>query len=329
MIARIFAALLVYLLLSSCSLWPLRPEPPTEPVELPPDPLAASRELTSAGRFGEALAMLDAAIAQGRNAPAYQQAREKTLRRKTREERRLQDRLLIEQTKMRRDQLPLYEEWARMDPDNREVKIQRDSIRQHLQSDRERLSDCGLRHLESRPDLAHTCLELAMSLKSTQRDQLLLDLLAEQQKQNELVKAQQQQDILEQQRKNRIRNSLMEAKVLYEKDQFIPARKLLNQVLTDDPDNSQAKTLLEQLEAHLQTHLETMLKTGDKLYQEGEIEGAQDVWEAALRLDPENPLAKEKLERAKRVLENLETLRQAEESDGKLKQPPASPKQSE
>ena len=323
---RVVAGLLGCLLLSSCSLWPIRQEPPIERIELPPDPLATSRELTSAGRFGEALAMLDAAIAQGRNAPAYQKAREQTLQQKSREEQRLQDLLLVEQTETRRVQLPLYEEWARMDPDNREVTLQRDSISQALQSDRERLSECGLRQLEIRPELAQACLELAKSLKPTQRDQLLLDLLAEQEKKHEQAKAQQQQDIREQQRKNRIRNSLLEAKLLYEKDQFNAARKLLNQVLAEDRENSQAKTLLEQLEAHLQTHLESLLKTGDKLYQEGKIEGAQDIWEAALRLDPENPLAKEKLERAKRVLENLDSLRKAEESQGKTKQAPVTPK---
>jgi tetratricopeptide (TPR) repeat protein len=164
-----------------------------------------------------------------------------------------------------------------------------------------------------------------MALRPTHRDALLLDLLTEQEKKTEQVKAQKQQDILEQQSKNRIRNSLLEAKVFYEKDQFNPARKLLNQVLSEDPKNPQAKELLGKLETRLQAHLENLLKTGDKLYQEDEIEGARDIWEAALRLDPENPVAKEKLERAKRVLENLENLRKAEESQGSPQQTPATP----
>ncbi|MGD8589605.1 MAG: hypothetical protein PVG22_12330, partial [Chromatiales bacterium] len=138
---------------------------------------------------------------------------------------------------------------------------------------------------------------------------------------------QQKQDILEQQRKNWIHDSLLEAKRLYEKNQFNPARKLLNQVLEEEPGNPEAKKLLSQLEGRLHGHLENLLKTGDKLYQEGEIEAARDIWEAALQLDPENALAKEKLERANRVLENLESLRNAEKSEGKIKRPPAPPPQ--
>jgi tetratricopeptide (TPR) repeat protein len=278
--------------------------------------------MASAGRFGEALALLDAAIDQGRNTPAYRQAREQTLQQKTRQQGRLQDRLLLEQTRAQQAQLPILDEWVRMDPENRELAQQRETIRQSLQINRERLSACGRRQLEVYPDLAQSCLELAMTLEPTHRDRLLLDLLAEREKKTEQAKAQQQQDILEQQRENRIRNSLLEAKLLYEKNQFNSARKLLNQVLEEQPDNPDAKKLLSQLERHLQSHLDNLLKRGDKLYQQGEIEGAQNIWEAALRLDPENPLAKEKLERAKRVLENLENLRKAEQAKGADKRPP-------
>jgi len=324
MIPRVTASLLGGLLLGGCSLWPIPPERSTERIELPPDPLASSRELASDGRWGEALAMLDAAIAQGHEEPEYLQARERTLQRKTRLEQLLQDRLLLEQTMTQQAQLPILDDLARMDPGNQQLTVQRENIRRALQSARERLSDCGLRQLESRPKLAQDCLELAMSLGPTHRDRLLLDMLAEQEKQTKQVKAQQQQDIREQQRKNRIRNSLEEARVLYEKDQFNPARKLLNQVLEEDPGNPQAKEMLSQLETRLQGHLDHLLKTGDKLYQEGEIEGAQNIWQAALRLDPENAVAKEKLERAKRVLENLENLRNADESQGRIKRPPES-----
>jgi tetratricopeptide (TPR) repeat protein len=318
MIPRLIpGGLLGCLLLSGCSLWQITLERSTPTLmELPPDPLAKSRELASAGRLGEALVLLDTAIAQGHDVPAYLRAREQTRQQKSRQERRFQDRLLIEQTKAQQSQLPIFDQWVRMDPDNREVTDRRETIHRSLQARRERLSECGLRQIENQPELARACLELAFALEPNQRDRLLLDLLAEREKKTERVKARQQQDILERQRKNWIRNSLLQAKVLYEKDQFNPARKLLNQVLEEQPDNLQAAQLLSQLEDRLQGHLENLLNTGDKLYQEGEIEGARDIWEAALRLDPENTLAKEKLERAERVLENLENLRRVEESKG-------------
>jgi tetratricopeptide (TPR) repeat protein len=319
MIPRIITAgLLGCLLLSGCSLWHFPGERSADRPELPPNPLASARELVSAGRLGEALALLDEAIAEDPEALEYQTVREQTLHQKALLEQRFQDRLLIEQSKSRRAQLAILDQWALMDPDNLELADRRDAIRQSLQNVREPLSNCALRQIEDRPDLAQTCLKLALSIEPTHRDRTLLAMLAERKKETAQVKARQRQDLLEQERKNRIDQNLAEARARYEKNEFNAARKLLNEVLEEDPGNQQAQELLTQLEAHLQTHLEQLLKTGDKLYQEGEIEGAQDIWEAALQLDPENPLAKEKLERAQRVLENLESLR-------KTGQPPGPP----
>ncbi len=272
--------------------------------------------------MGEALALLDTAIAQGWNNHDYLTAREETLEQKTRLELNLQDRLLIEQTHAQQAQLPILNELVRLDPNNRDAKNSLKTIQQELKTNRRKLSECGLRHIARRSSLAQECLELALSLETTQQDRLLLDLIAEKEKKTKQVKAQKKQDIQEQQRKDRIQNKLQKASTLYEKDEFDAARKLLNQVLTEEPANPQAKRLLAQLESRLESHLEHLLKSGDKLYQEGEIEGALGIWKAALRLDPENPLVKEKIERATRVLENLEDLRKAEKAKVRVKPGP-------
>jgi predicted Zn-dependent protease len=298
------------------------PDQPAAPIKLPNDPLATSQGLASEGRWGEALVLLDAAITQGWNNEDYLAAREETLQQKVRQEQKLQDRLLIERTKAQQAQLPIFTELVRLDPNNREANDGLKNIQQELKTNRKKLSECGLRHIELRSSLAQECLELALSLETTNRDQVLLDLITEKEKKTEQVKAQKKQDIHEQRRKSRIENSLQKANTLYEKDQFNAARKLLNQILAEEPANSQAKQLLSQLESRLENHLERLLKTGDRLYQEGEIEGALGIWEAALRLDPENPTAKEKIERATRVLENLEDLRQAKKvKDGSRQGP--------
>jgi tetratricopeptide (TPR) repeat protein len=285
------------------------------PTELPSDPLKAARDLGSQGRWGEALALLDVAIDKGWNKPAYLSAREQTRRQKIKQEQQLQDRLLIERSKFQQVQLTIFKQLIHLDPSNQRAAKDLAAIQQQLQHQRQQLSACGLRHIEYQPELAEQCLELAVALEPTSRDQLLLDLISEKEKKTEQARAQILQDIRAQQRKNRIQTSLQTAATLYEKDQFNAARKLLNQVLAEEPSNAEAKKLLTQLETRLEGYLENLLKTGDKLYQQGQIEGAQDIWQAALRLDPENALAKEKLERAQRVLENLENLRNAEQAE--------------
>ena len=307
------SGLLACLLLSGCTFWKSIQDLSSKDPELPQDPLATSKSLAADGRWGEALTLLDRAIAQGWSSPAYLSAREITLQEKLRLEQELQDRLLIEETKAQQTQFPLLSEMVRLDPANQAAEKSLTAIRQTLQAQRRKLSECGSRQMERHPDLAQTCLELALSLEATQRDRQLLNHLTEKEKQSEQAKAQQQLDMQEQARKDRIEYSLQEAKSLYEKDQFNPARKQLNQVLAEEPTNSEAKKMLSELEKRLQSHLDYLLKKGDKLYQQGEIERAQAIWKAALRLDPENSLAKEKLERASRVLENLENLRRAEQ----------------
>ena len=70
--------------------------------------------------------------------------------------------------------------------------------------------------------------------------------------------------------------------------------------------------MLSNVESRLKSYLENLLNAGDRLYREGEIEGAKATWRAALTPDPQDPRAREKIERAQRVLDNLENLRRSD-----------------
>jgi hypothetical protein len=48
----------------------------------------------------------------------------------------------------------------------------------------------------------------------------------------------------------------------------------------------------------------------DRLYAEGSIAAAIRVWETSFEINPDQPAARERYERARRVQENLERLRQ-------------------
>jgi cytochrome c-type biogenesis protein CcmH/NrfG len=86
-------------------------------------------------------------------------------------------------------------------------------------------------------------------------------------------------------------------------------------VLKESPKNETAKKLLTDINKTLKKYIENLLLAGDRLYRDGEIESAKATWRAALTLDPMDLRAREKIQRAQRVLNNLENLRKTNEDD--------------
>jgi predicted Zn-dependent protease len=317
----LLSSLLILTLLSGCALLAPNRQPAETEFKLPQDPLAVSQQLSAEDRLEEALVLLDAAIAQGWNDAAYLQARDRVRKRKKTLQEELTDRLLIQQSRSHQAQLPLLIKLVQIDPHNLEAKQSLTDVQKKLQENRQNLSDCGMRQFELRPELARECLELSLSLESTDKDQLLLTMLAEKAKKAQQIQAKKAQARLKQARQQWIEETLHEAMTLYEADRYKEARQRVNQVLAEAPDHAEGKKLLARLEEELQLYLANLMKTGDRLYREGAIEGAHKVWKEALQLDPENRLARDKLERAERVLDNLKDLRESTPSETDIKAP--------
>jgi tetratricopeptide (TPR) repeat protein len=79
--------------------------------------------------------------------------------------------------------------------------------------------------------------------------------------------------------------------------------------LEANPDHAEARRHLERLRAHLAPQVETLVESGRAHYLQEDLQSALDQWRRALLVDPDNPRAVEYVERANRLLENLEKLR--------------------
>lgn len=282
------------------------------PVSANPNILSSVRQLEAKGRYGQAIELLERAIAVDGKAESYTTALREIRMQQGLVEQELADQLLISQTSALKNQMPILEQLTRSNPDQSVYERQLQETQRQLLELRQNLSECGWRHFKRNNALAKDCLSLALSLQPNEQDERLMQhLLAEQHQDREKTETEQRTQ-REQVWKQRIQTRLDEAMRLNESGQLTEARRVLKLIQKEDPKNEQVKSLLSDVESRLKIYLENLLTAGDRLYREGEIEGAKATWRAALTLDPQDQRARDKIERAQRVLENLENLRRSE-----------------
>jgi predicted Zn-dependent protease len=294
-------------LLSACQLLPTKK---TKPPVLPnQDIISAVNQLQAKGRYGQAIELLETAINTQGKAKAYTQSLRRIRLRQTIKEQELHDQLLISKTSALKNQVPILEQLTRSSPDNPEYSERLEETQRQLLLLRKRLSECGWRYFRKNNALAKACLTIALSLEQNEQDLHLMEyLLKEQQETREQTEIA-QRTRREMAWKHRNQQHMEKANRLYESGQLTEARHVLKSILQADAKNASAKALLKKVESRLKSYLENLLAAGDRLYREGEIEGAKATWRAAHTLDPQDKRAREKIERAQRVLDNLENLR--------------------
>jgi tetratricopeptide (TPR) repeat protein len=300
---------ILLLLLTGCQL--LERKKPL-PASANPNSIDIARQMEAKGRYGQAIAVLEEAIAKDGKAQSYTEILREIRLQQNIVEQELEDQLLISRTAALKNQIPILEQLKRSDPDQEEYAEQLNETRQQLLRLRRALSECGWRHFKKNNTLAKDCLTLALSLEQNEQDERLMAYLVDEHRQN----LQKTQTVEMAKRKmawkHRNQQRLEEARRLYETGQLKESRRVLKVILKEHPRNSEAKKLLRNAESRLKRYIENLLSAGDRLYREGEIEGAKATWRAALSIDPQDPRAREKIERAQRVLDNLENLRKSE-----------------
>lgn len=101
---------------------------------------------------------------------------------------------------------------------------------------------------------------------------------------------------------------LIEAWKLMKAGNHFGAVQYLGNLRKDGLDTDESRRLSAQAESMLAENTRALLEAGDLLYRQGMVKEALALWDAALSVDPYNPDARRKSERAARVLSNLEEL---------------------
>ncbi|MET0064985.1 MAG: hypothetical protein ABW076_01430 [Candidatus Thiodiazotropha sp.] len=303
-LAALLCVSLCPVLIGGCSLI----EPRKTPAPVDEGTLSYSRELVAKGRHNEAIKLLsDAGLEKNRNPVYTEELKSLKIKQKILEE-ELTDQLLINNTSALQKQLPILEKLSRSSP-NQQYQVLLEQTRTQLQEMRLALSECGWRHFKRNNQLARECLSTALSLREDESDKNLMEHLLLEQRRSEVAKQKKVKAKRVESFNKRISTQLTEAERLSESGQLREAKRALQAILKEAPGNEAAKKMLASVNSQLQGYIENLLAAGDRLYRDGEIEGAKATWRAVLSLDPQDTRAREKIQRAQRVLDNLENLR--------------------
>ncbi|MCG7873017.1 MAG: tetratricopeptide repeat protein [Candidatus Thiodiazotropha lotti] len=278
------------------------------PAPVKDDSLEYSRQLVAKGRYSEAIQLLNqASVGQHKNQTYFQELKNLRGQQKIVEE-ELNDQLLISNTSALKNQLPILVKLTKSSNNPQYLQLL-EQTQSQLQSMRLALSDCGWRHYKRNNALAKDCLSIALSLKLDESDQNLMDHLLTEQIKSKNALEKKEKSARQKRWKDKLNKRLSEANRLLESGQLRDAKHALQKILKDVPKNSQAREMLAKVNRQLQRYIDNLLSAGDRLYRDGEIESAKATWRAALALDPQDQRAREKIQRAQRVLNNLENLR--------------------
>lgn len=306
---KLFIAYLSLTMLAGCQLVEIMKTP--APVE--DNTLDKSRQLAARGRYGEAISLLDRASANRSLNATYTKELERIRNQQKILEEELNDQLLISNTSALKNQLPILSRLTQASPDKPYYTELLEETQETLLSMQKALSECAWRHYKRNNALTKDCLTLALSLKQDKADQDLMEHLLKEQVQYKKEAAKKEQANRIQESKKRIDKNLIEARELIENGQLKDARRTLRLVLKESPNNETANKMLADVNRTLKKYIKNLLLAGDRLYRDGEIESAKATWRAALTLDPSDQRAREKIQRAQRVLDNLENLRKSSE----------------
>ncbi len=301
-------------LLNGCQLMEFKKSTP--PPKTNKNTISTVKQLEAKGHYSEAISLLESAISQDGKSERYKTALREILLKQTTTEQELQDQLLISKTSALKNQVPIYEQLIRADQQNKKYAEKLVETERQLYRLKDSLSECGWRQYKKNNAIAKACLTLSLSLEEDEQDERLMTYLLDEQIEDKKKSENLERIQREMAWKHRNEKRLRQAERYNESGQLTEAKHILKQILKEDRKNKTAQNLLMTVDNRLKGYIENLLAAGDRLYREGEIEGAKATWRAALSLDPSDNRAREKIERAQRVLDNLENLRNSDPANG-------------
>jgi hypothetical protein len=171
---------------------------------------------------------------------------------------------------------------------------------------------------------AKKCLELSVQLDTTDRaTSMLADLQEQEQKQEQAALLSTRQAVARKQEKNlrdRARDEKTETRQLLdatqqalEENNLQDAQASLAKIPSSTSKDSAVVAVQDSVDKIVDTRVRDLLMAGDAQYRAEEILPALKTWTEAMSLDPENPEVRKRIDRANKVLANLEALKRQQQ----------------
>jgi len=221
----------------------------------------------------------------------------------------LEMQLLVIESRWLIESLPLLQELVGPQLNNHWINARITLLQYDLDSKEPELVKCGVEMETENIWLAKRC--LSMAYRISQRPETMQRLAAVNSRIEEVQRAASKKLAQKEDRRRaqRIDRLLTEAQQESEQGALVNAMAKINEALKQDPESPRVREQLAELQEQTARHVEILMKLGDRLYRNQQIEASIAVWEAALKLDPNQQQVRERIIRARTVLNKLESIR--------------------
>lgn len=267
------------------------------------------------------LSLLDKALEKYPNSDNLRERHKVLLKQHLHRVRRLDAEALLVRAQQLYNKLPLHEQDVRESPINFSAQFKLQNMRGEISDIHNRLMImAGLLVEDNDLALANQCLSQARKFPTDQTSLEKLNVLQRQinhrlkalkkEKKSRLKHvADKKTSLLVKKRKEFSKQLQHDIDVAINANQLIEAGKLLNELGKISPNNPNYLKLRLEHRERVSMIVKKKITLGNALYRQEKISQAKEVWEDALKLDPENKTLQTSILRAKHVLNKLKNLR--------------------
>ncbi|PLY15943.1 MAG: hypothetical protein C0631_05160 [Sedimenticola sp.] len=333
MIQRLYPLLLTVLFMQGCAQFPIFNKPDPDFSLSPQQTIESADQLANQGQWQDAIALLRRAQKMYVDSPLLQRKEWELSNQWQEIKLTIDHKILIIETNALRQRLSLMEVVTTGEPDSYSTKTRVLFWEQLLKQKFQDLIACSDYQLDKQPDLAELCLTLAAEIELTPEvDERLAELdrrkpavqeserlqgstLAIDNPVKPPAKKQPQKKVAKQNNNDeQVQTLLASAQIAMEQGDFPSAVSDLKQAVSIQPESSDFWFEIENLQWQIENQIDALIRQGEVYYGYDQLEAAVTTWEKVLVLDPERRDIADRINRARKVLVKLESIKKQTEN---------------
>lgn len=206
--------------------------------------------------------------------------------------------------------LPIYEEKLNTDPRNKTLKKQLEQLHKEAGKLAQKLTIMAQNKADEKHyKTAKVRIKQAIALENNEQRQKILAQLKSRSKKSYTKQKKKRRKT----RKKQQITLLQEIQSSYSAGDFLKTRRLILSLDDNERSNIQLMQLEQELDRSINYTIRQLLSDANKNYTNGEFHQAINLWQQVLIYDPEHVMAKKNIQRAEKVIDKLNSLRQKQQ----------------